>query len=444
MAKPYAGQAAVPAAQRRLFLVFFAPDTFAIIYLLELLYRCMRVEPQKWYVTREPIDHRNWHLAGLSKTKRKDKTYVRNNILSAAFSGPRSFQLSDREYSRSVELAYPGVKAACDVTFDEMWTLFLDSGFLYPEKVSRLQPVMREIQNTVRSLLKANGNPMATVVVRNEQALDAQISMLRWYDKTWMVQHLAALPLSARERHASARVTLAMARYGRVRPDIHWGKMFFRPNNAWPSRVFGGFAKRVRDPQKSDLRVFHYLVAVTGDSSPEVPSQVRVRPAAESDFALIENWFTSRGRTVEVMANDLQPSRASLAHLSWGYCRVGLDRHRECIIAERDGRTTGFALLEVSSLGMNFSELTNAFTVFTLEDDPETRLALVLSAKQRYGELGRGQCIALEEGDDLSSFEAAGFVKVKDYACWTFHRDLFGELEEYFIRLFETRRKRAA
>src|SRR5579871_5809114 len=202
LAKPYAGQAAVPAAQRRLFLVFFAPDTFAIIYLLELLYRCMRVEPQKWYVTREPIDHRNWHLAGLSKTKRKDKTYVRNNILSAAFSGPRSFQLSDREYSRSVELAYPGVKAACDVTFDEMWTLFLDSGFLYPEKVSRLQPVMREIQNTVRSLLKANGNPMATVVVRNEQALDAQISMLRWYDKTWMVQHLAALPLSARARHS--------------------------------------------------------------------------------------------------------------------------------------------------------------------------------------------------------------------------------------------------
>ena len=343
-----------------------------------------------------------------------------------------------------MELSYPGVKIARDVSFEEIWSLFLDSGFLYPEKVARLQPVMPEIQQTVRALLDANGHLLATVVLRNEDVPEAHISLLRWYEQTWIVQHLAALPLSARGLDASARVNLALTYYGQLRPDIQWGKVFFRPNNAWPARVFGGFARQLTDPRTSDLRVFHYLSAPLGPALPEAPAGIRVRNANADDLIRIEDWFTERGRTVELMANDLQASRANLASVSRLFNTAGLHRRRESIVAERDGHIKGFALLEISSLGLNFSELTNAFTVHLFEEDPYVRLALVRSAARRYAELDRRQCIALEEGDDLSSFEAAGFVKIKDYACWTFHRDHLANLEEYFITLFGARRRRNA
>src|SRR5436189_2529792 len=55
------------------------------------------------------------------------------------------------ELARTVELSYPAIKAGCDVSFDEIWQLFLDSGFLYPEKVARLQPVIDELRHTVRT-----------------------------------------------------------------------------------------------------------------------------------------------------------------------------------------------------------------------------------------------------------------------------------------------------
>ena len=181
------------------------------------------------------------------------------------------FQLSSaqKEYSRQVEASYPGLKVANGVTFDDIWTLLLDSGFLYPEKVARLEPVLSDIQQTVRKLLQANGNLMATAVMRNEKVLEAHMSILRWCEQTWIVQHLAALPMSARRLCASAQLTLGFTKYGQLRPDIVWNKMYFRPNNLWPARVFGGYAKRVTDPTTSDLRTFHYLVAPTAGDSPQ-------------------------------------------------------------------------------------------------------------------------------------------------------------------------------
>lgn len=356
----------------------------------------------------------------------------------------KEFQLSgvQKGYSQQVEASHPGLRVAHDVTFDDIWTLLLDSGFLYPEKVARLEPVLPSIQQTVRKLLLANGNLMATAVMRNEKTLEAHMSILRWCEQTWIVQHLAALPMSARRLCASAQLTLGFTQYGQLRPDIVWSKMCFRPNNLWPARVFGGYAKRVTDPTTSDLRTFHYLVAPTAMSSSKLPAEIEVRAGGQEDKVMIEDWFTARGRTVEVQANQLQASCNGLEKLSREYEQAGLLRRRESIIAERNGRVTGFALLEIASLGMNFSELTNSFTVHLMDDtDDETRRALAEAAKKRYAEFGRTQCIALEDGENLSAYEAAGFSKVKDYTCWTFHREhLFG-MEQFFRALFARRRK---
>ena len=360
--------------------------------------------------------------------------------------GSISYELSESqiEQSRLVELSYPGIKLARNVTFDDIWTLFLDSGFLYPEKIEKLQPVMPELQATVRALLNANGHLLATAVVRDEHRLEAQLSMLRSYEQTWMVHHLAALPLTSRDANASAQVTLALTYYGQLRSDIQWAKMFFRPNNPWPSRVFGGFFNLIKDKPTCDYRVFHYLTAPTNGPTPQLSNQVEVRSAKEEELSLVADWFTSRGRTVESMANDFEKSKLNLPKLSKDYTRAGLGRNRECIVAQRDGRITGFALVEVSSIGLNFSELTNAFTVRMTEEDPEARLALIVAAKQRYRELGRLQCVALEEEEDLSTFAAAGFTHGKDYGCGTYHRDHFADLEEYIVTLFSARRRRQA
>jgi hypothetical protein len=340
-----------------------------------------------------------------------------------------------------VERSYPQVAVDRDVSFEEIWTLFLESGFLYPEKVERLGSALPEVHRTVRALLAANGDLLATVVLRIDGVPQAHLSALLSHEHTWTIQHLAALPLTARRLDGSARVTLALAYYIQLRPDIRWLKMFYRPNNIWPSRVFGGFASRIHDPMSSDLRTFHYMVAPTSSPTAPLTTDVHVRTGGEIDFCLIEEWFLLRGRFAELMANNLHRTQIRLDAVSDHFSSLGLDRHREPLVAERNGRVTGFALLDVSSLGMNFSELTNSFTIHLVEADAESRHALIAAAQQRYADLNRPQCIALVEDDDLSPFIAAGFVKVKDYTCWTFHRSHMAALEEYFITLFGARRR---
>src|SRR5262249_40183435 len=148
---------------------------------------------------------------------------------------------SDFQLARAVELSYPGVSVARDVTFEELWTLFVNSRFLYPEKVARLQPLLLQIEETMRALLRANGDLLSTVVLRTAGLLESHVSALRPYRHTWMLQHLAALPLTSRKFDASARVTLGLAYYIQLRRDVQWVKMFFRPNNPWPARLFGGY-----------------------------------------------------------------------------------------------------------------------------------------------------------------------------------------------------------
>lgn len=338
-------------------------------------------------------------------------------------------------------MAYPGVHVARNVTFEEIWTLFQESGFLYPEKIARLEPVLAEIQETNRRLIAANGESFATVVLKPpEGAATAHMSILRSHRQTWMVQHLAAMPLSARRSYTSARLTLGFTFYGQMRPDIVWVKMFFRPNNPWPNRVFGGFAKQLGQTATADLRTFHYLTGPTTGPAAAPATSVDVAPALPGELPAIAAWFHDRGRDAEVQANELTTEGVTLGSVSSMYASYGLERHRECLVARAGGLWKGFALLDISSHGLNLSELTNAFTVHLEDDrDQDTRLALILAARQRYKELGRPQCIALDDGDDLDAYYGAGFRSSKDYCCFTFHREHLAEMEAYFQDLFLAR-----
>lgn len=157
----------------------------------------------------------------------------------------------------------------------------------------------------------------------------------------------------------------------------------------------------------------------------------------------IERWFLSRGRTVELAANDLCGPEKFLQAIGLRFAAIGLTRRREILVAERGSRITGFALLEVSSLGMNFSELTNAFTIHMIESDSEGCLGLAQMARQRYGQLGREYCVALDEGACIEGLESGGFVRMKVYECWTFHRCYIEQLAEHFRRTLVNRNKEA-
>ena len=96
------------------------------------------------------------------------------------------------------------------LTFDEVWDVLWRAGFLYPEKVAKLRPVLPEIRQTFGLLLRECNSPLKTLVVRHEGVICGHISMLRAFRRTWMVQHLAACRDTAVRLGTARKLTLAV------------------------------------------------------------------------------------------------------------------------------------------------------------------------------------------------------------------------------------------
>jgi hypothetical protein len=175
------------------------------------------------------------------------------------------------------------------------------------------------------------------------------------------------------------------------------------------------------DGRLSSHQVFHYRRAVAAPAQPA--ADVEVTPAQAADLRAAEAAFVQRGDQVALAAEDLCEKELLLDSVCRHYRPLALERRREVLVARRRGRRLGFALLEVSSVGLNLSELTSAFRLCVPGGEPEARAALVRAAAARYQQLGR-PATALVEGPDLDPFggEAAGGGK--RYVSWTLHRSL--------------------
>ncbi len=333
-----------------------------------------------------------------------------------------------------LHMGSPGVESASGLSFDAIWGVLQSTGFLYPEKLEKLTPVLPEIRNTISALLEKDHHLFKTVVFKRGEQIQGHLSAARIYRRTWVVQHLAAMK-GGKALFAARLMNLGLSEYLEQIPEMEWLKIFFRPNNKWPARVFGTFAKRVGEPTFSDLRTFDYWSAPTAEKG-RAGAGVEVRDAVTDDFAAVEAHFVERNQTVLLRANDLTRSRIPLLELRMLYEEVGLHRGRHVLVAERAGKGVGFALLEVAPLGLNLSELTNTFTLHLDQPDPDARAALIEAARAFYGKLGRPVCFALDDGSGAQALSDAGFKTTKQYTCWTWHRSLLRRYYEYVFRLY--------
>jgi hypothetical protein len=314
-----------------------------------------------------------------------------------------------------------------------IWDLLLDTGFLYPEKLAAM-PVAA-VRETLATLLASPSDLFKVSLAVKDERIAGHVSCVRVYAQTWLCQHLAASNGGKSALTAGRRLCVAMLEELEAEPTAEWTKIRWRPDNAWPAREFGGYARTASDRTRALLRTYAYAVspALAADE-PGPPAGLTLRSALPADLARVEAYFAATEQALYLRSDDLAASSIGLGHMQEAYARLGLARCREVIIAERGGRFAGFALLELSSVGLNFSEFTNSFRVYAAADDLATPAALARAARARYHALGYARCVALVDEPLLAAFEAAGFAQTKRYCCVTLHRSLLRELRAHLLR----------
>jgi hypothetical protein len=325
----------------------------------------------------------------------------------------------------SVEVSLDEFQEGRGTPVSELWDFLLKSRFIYPEKLAALD--VEQALGTWAALLRAPAHLARTFVSRQNGAIVAHACAVRVFTKTWMLQHLAALP-GAFGRPRGQALSVHVVQRLSTDTDADWFKIWYRPANRYPVRVFGSFAERVAAPGVSELQTYDYLVGSTeAGSVPPASRDIHVRAAERADCDRIFAHLPEQGHAGGRDADDLTASRLVLQDLGSRYAALGLERRREVLVAERGGELVGFALLEISSIGLNLSELTSAVRVWSLSPRPDAKQALITTARRRYAALGRRSCIVLAEAGDRELYEQLGFCCPKQYTCWTLHRSRFAE-----------------
>jgi hypothetical protein len=342
-----------------------------------------------------------------------------------------------------MRLRYPTVDDGSDVAVEELMDFFRATGFLYPAKEELLAPVMSEVRDTFLQSYAQPSDVFKAVVARENGTLVGHVSGIRAYRHTWMPTHLAALPT----KHVGHILNLGAADYFLQTADFEYFKIYFHADSKWPARIFGGFAKMQRDPTQSDLRGYRHLMLDTSGPLPPAPIGIDVMEASPDELSVVERHFVTREPGLVVRADDLTRNALRLSELNKSYAELGLYRRRRVLMAMRRNRCLGFALVEMSSAGLNLSEALSAFQIFVTDEghaeDGDVRRALLHAIMPIYRNAGRAQARGFVAPKDVAIYQRMGLpINDEQWMVWTYHRRLCPRFCDYVDRVFEVLRKR--
>jgi hypothetical protein len=159
--------------------------------------------------------------------------------------------------------------------------------------------------------------------------------------------------------------------------------LYFRPENKFPNRFFGGFAKSLNDQNICSLDTFAYFhYKNTASSNSSLPDTWALTEIRLEDHAELKRFygFTSGGLMME--AFDLHSAPAVPDVLAQEYQQQGFKKKKTIYSLLEEGELKAIIIVDVTDIGLNMTNLTSCTTVIILDDmiprfSVETTLAYV-------------------------------------------------------------------
>jgi len=261
------------------------------------------------------------------------------------------------------------------LSVEEIFTLYANTGFLYPDKAARLFPHLPQVRENWRRMMSAGESLLYVLTAGDEKHGRASLAVWRSTRNGWMSQHL----VSENNPYASRAVMLAAAA-AQIRKGCDLSAQnWFRPENRFPARVFGSMVQTIGESLSSVQR--HAYFALPKALSLPTDKRIRVvRYNPSHQEALVEIAAAARG-SIYVAAEELEQD-AEFSEVDELYRRVGLRRTRQVWLAYRANKEEpiGAAIAYRGPLGVNFSYLENRCDLLLHPTLPESEVSDAASA----------------------------------------------------------------
>lgn len=259
-----------------------------------------------------------------------------------------------------------------EVDMDALWEFFFDTGFIYPKKYKLLHDYSEEFKNTYRKLYQENQEIAMHFTYEQNGRIYGHLSMIRAYERAWMIHHHAARPLEQKRPGFLVLKQMVQFLYGMY--HLPSAKMdyiicYYRPDNLFPDRVFGGFAREINDPQTCSLDLFSYVTFPVVTPQRQLPPGWSLHESTPSELWELEQFYKhhSGGLFMNVMnLGRKDVTQESLENIAQ---RLGfLRKWRIYSLVDRDC-LKAVLIVNQSDVGANLSELLNGIKALVI--DPE-------------------------------------------------------------------------
>ncbi|KPK00587.1 MAG: hypothetical protein AMJ60_00550 [Desulfobacterales bacterium SG8_35] len=257
------------------------------------------------------------------------------------------------------------------VNIDELWNFFFESGFVYPKKYFYIHSNRNKFDEVYTKLYEHESDIAINFIYQDKGRIYGHMSMFRFYDKTWIINHHAAD--SSKRSRAGLVVLEQIGRYINEFHRLPSTKMkyvgcYFRPENKFPNLVFGGAARNSSAGCTVDQ--FAYMHLSKKQFNYDIPENWTLFPTSNDDLAELKNQYETKYGGLSLKALDIEPSRINHdKKINDEFLFYGFKRERLLFALKDQGNLVAVIMLSVSELGLNMSDLTNCFHVFVLDPD---------------------------------------------------------------------------
>lgn len=316
------------------------------------------------------------------------------------------------------------------VDMDTLWNFFFETGFIYPEKYAFFQTNKSEIKKMYEMLYNDNPGIARHFIHQEKGTILGHMSMVRCYENSWLIHHHAA---SKAESMKAGIIVLKQAScYLNDLSHLHSAHLkyvfcYFRPENKFPNRVFGGCTKEINDPRGMSLDKFAYFhyqqIKVNHVPLSGIWTLTETR---SEDFAELKRFYGHVSGGLMLDAFDLQPGTVPLDGLDKEYQRLGFKKEKRLYSLLEGGELKALILANITNIGLNMANLTNCVTVIVI-DESLPRHFIESALFQVAGEYEHKEMPVLMY--PVSYAENASLPFEKIYALWIFNLEY---LDQYF------------
>ena len=259
------------------------------------------------------------------------------------------------------------------VDLDDLWDFFFETGFIYPNKYEFIQKNKERIKETYEKLYARNPSIARHFIYQDRGKILGHMAMVRFYENTWLIHHHASR--NSDYNRAGLAVLNQIGSFGNDSHRLYSTHMdflmcYYRPDNKFPRRVFGGAVTNIKNPKGCSTDLFAYFHYFNEQQPVRLPSdQWSLTSTVDSDFQELSNCYEHLSGGLMIDALSLNGKNENIGDFQREYEKLGFKRDRGIRSLKKNGLLKAIIMADLSDIGLNLSDLTNNIKIFVVDEE---------------------------------------------------------------------------